>query len=248
VPSFSPVVAAHWDRRVVGRDLYRDDRLRLVANAGLEEDERVTVLRTAVDGRTSVAVTPEVADAAGLADLAARGLSEDDLRAALARAGVVLHDPDLLHHLDDTARAALLGEADASGVRRLLADDAALFADFASAAPEQDLDDAYVELDHWAVFGAVDDDGRLVAAASAYPWGGSALADIGVLTLPDARGRGHGRAVVRALARHALRAGYEPQYRCQPGNTASIALAAAAGLTIFGRWEVVTPDAPAAGS
>ncbi|MGN7703552.1 GNAT family N-acetyltransferase [Cellulosimicrobium sp. 22601] len=248
MPSFSPVVAAHWERRVGGDVLFRDERLTLVTNANLDASERVTVLWTATDGRTSVAVTPDVADAAGLVDLAARGLSEYDLRAALVRVDLVLHDPDLVHHLDDGARAALLGEADAPGVRRLTAEDATLFADFESAAPEQDLDDAYVELDHWAVFGAVDDDGRLVAAASAYPWGGSALADVGVLTLPDARGRGHGRAVVRALARHALHAGHEPQYRCQPDNAASVALAAAAGLTLFGRWEVVTPDAPADGS
>jgi hypothetical protein len=34
--------------------------------------------------------------------------------------------------------------------------DEAVFAEFQAQASEQDLDDAWVELDHWAVFGTVD--------------------------------------------------------------------------------------------
>ncbi|WP_373302707.1 GNAT family N-acetyltransferase [Streptomyces atratus] len=52
------------------------------------------------------------------------------------------------------------------------------------------------------------------------------MADFGVLTLPAFRGNGHGRHVVRALARHALSRGHEPQYRCQLDNHASVAPAA----------------------
>lgn len=63
-----------------------------------------------------------------------------------------------------------------------------------------------------------------------------------MLTLPPFRGRGHARAVVRAIGRHAFERGYEPQYRCQLDNYASAAVAAAAGLTVFGTWEVVSPD------
>ena len=105
------------------------------------------------------------------------------------------------------------------------------------------LDDAYVELDHWAVFGSFDD-GRLVCAASMYPWEDAPIADTGVLTLPSYRGKGHARKVVRAISRYACEQGYEPQYRCQTDNLASVALAKTAGLTLFGTWEVISPDSP----
>jgi GNAT superfamily N-acetyltransferase len=92
--------------------------------------------------------------------------------------------------------------------------DAQAFAEFESSASPQDLDDAYVELGHWAVFGAFVQD-RLVSVASAYPWLDAHIADIGVLTLPGFRGRNHGRAVVRALCKFAAQQAYQPQYRCQ---------------------------------
>ncbi|MFE7112564.1 GNAT family N-acetyltransferase [Streptomyces sp. NPDC057575] len=74
---------------------------------------------------------------------------------------------------------------------------------------------------------------------------GRTIANFGVLTLPAFRGNGQGRHVVRALARHALSRGHEPQYRCQLDNHASVAPAASAGLTAFGTWVVVSPDSPA---
>ena len=39
------------------------------------------------------------------------------------------------------------------------------------------------------------------------------IAHLGVLTRPDARGRGLGASVVTSVALHSLRAGYLPQYR-----------------------------------
>ncbi|MBN9182793.1 MAG: hypothetical protein J0I66_07330, partial [Microbacterium sp.] len=51
------------------------------------------------------------------------------------------------------------------------------------------------------------------------------------------------RATVRAISAEAMRRGYEPQYRCQRENTASIALARRSGFTHFGEWEVVVPTA-----
>ncbi|WP_321170720.1 GNAT family N-acetyltransferase [Embleya scabrispora] len=68
------------------------------------------------------------------------------------------------------------------------------------------------------------------------------MADLGVLTLPPYRGKGHARRLVRAISRHALARGYQPQYRCQLDNHASVAAAGAAGLTRFGTWDVVSPD------
>jgi GNAT superfamily N-acetyltransferase len=123
-------------------------------------------------------------------------------------------------------------------VRRLTAEDAELFKAFEASATEQDLDDAYVELDHWRVFGALVE-GKLVAAASMYPWDNSKIADMGVLTLPEYRGQGHGKAVVQALAKHAYELGYEPQYRHQSHNLSSKGVALGCGFEFFGQRDVV---------
>ena len=224
----------------------RNESFALTVNASLASDRRVMVL-TADDGTVRAALTPAVAEDAGLVGTAgpvgnaAKPLTEADFRGAIGAAGVTLHGADHLFYLRAAAIEPLAGTESRDDVRRLTADDAAVFADFTSSASDQDLDDAYVELDHWAVFGGFEGD-RLVCAASAYPWGGARLADIGVLTLPEFRGRGHARAVVRALCRHALREGYQPQYRCQLDNEASVALAASAGLTHFGTWETVSAE------
>ena len=63
-----------------------------------------------------------------------------------------------------------------------------------------------------------------------------------MLTLAPFRGLGHGRGVVRSISRYARLQGYEPQYRCQLDNQASVSLAGAAGLSLFGTWDVNSPD------
>jgi predicted GNAT family acetyltransferase len=92
------------------------------------------------------------------------------------------------------------------------------------------------------VFGVFEQQ-RLVGAASSYPWGNAAIADIGVLTLPGSRRKGYAKAPVRSISRHALDHGHQPQFRCQWDNNASAALAAAAGFSFFATWEVVSSDA-----
>ena len=240
---FSPVVTAFWHATFSGEDVVtRDATFTVAVNADLSEDRRVMVLHT-TDGAVRAVLTPSLADAVGLRELRPR--SEADLRRALSEAGVALHAADNLFYFSRAGLDTLLGEDQDphSGVRQLSDADAALFAQFQSSASEQDLDDAYVELDHWAVFGAFAQD-RLVTAASMYPWGNARIADLGVLTLPAYRRRGHARAAVRALCKHAAQKGYEPQYRCQLDNHASLAVAKVAGLTHFGTWEVVSPDSP----
>ena len=148
-----------------------------------------------------------------------------------------------MFYFADADKGALLQEDHAGTVRRLTEHDGAVFAAFESSASEQDRDDAYVELDHWAVFGSFEQE-RLVCAASMYPWENAQIADLGVLTLVPFRGKGHARTVVRAICKHAYEQGYEPQYRCQLDNHASASVAKAAGLTLFGRWEVISPDSP----
>lgn len=241
---FSPVVTDFWRTTFDGaRILSRSDSFTVAVDPGLREDRRVMMLTTEVDSAVRAVLTPSVADALKLPEPpdSSRPLTESAFRQALTDAGLALHGADNVFYLRETDMQALLGESPQSHVRRLTRADAATFGEFESSASAQDLDDAFVELDHWAVFGALTRN-RLVTAASAYPWGEARLADIGVLTLPEFRGHGHGRAAVRALARHAAQQGYEPQYRCQLDNEGSIALARSAGFTRFGMWEVVAAE------
>jgi len=127
-------------------------------------------------------------------------------------------------------------------LRRLTEHDNEVFSKFEYSASKEDLEDAYVKLDHWAVFGSFEQN-HLVSVASMYPWmEDSQIADIGVLTLTPFRGKGHARKVVRAISKYACEQGYEPQYRCQLDNHASVLLAKAAGLTLLGKWDVISPD------
>lgn len=236
---FAAIVDDFWHHTADTAEVsYRDDTLTLLVDPIVEDSRRVSIVRR-VDGPTTVVLSPNVAEQLRLDG----ALSEAAVLDALAEHHIDLYDADNLFYFDGATRAALVAEADASTVRKLGAEDADAFARFEASASEQDLEDAYVELDHWAVSGEFDGD-RLVAAASAYPWVGVALADIGVLTLADSRGRGYARQVVRALARFAISEGYEPQYRCQLDNVASIALAKSLGLSLYGTWQIVSPDSP----
>jgi GNAT superfamily N-acetyltransferase len=170
-----------------------------------------------------------------LAIEASPDLSSEALRLRLADIGAALHDPDYVFYLPVEGSADPLGQHN-TACRQLGEADRAAFEAFQASASEQDLDDAYVELDHWAVFGSFEA-GRLACAGSMYPWDNAPIADMGVLTLPALRGKGHACALVRTMSRYARQQGFEPQYRCQMDNLASVALAKASGLMLFGTWE-----------
>jgi len=226
---FARAIAEYWSAPfAAGAVLFDDGVFRLSANPGLAADRRVQVLTTGA--LTHAVVTPEIASELGAV------ASLEELEAQLGAAELTLNGADNLFYFDPANRPV----ADAA-VRRLTAADAAAFARFEAATSEQDRDDAFVELDHWAVFGAFVD-GELVSAASAYPWTDSPMADMGVLTIDSARGAGHGSRVIRSLSAFAIDEGYEPQYRCQLDNAASIALAGRAGLSLFGTWDVIESE------
>lgn len=236
---FSQTVTDFWATQFLnGNVLDNHEGFTVTINPSLDEDRRVMVLETA-DGRIMAALTPVMAETLGLNQR--QNLSEQTFRQKLDEAGVVLHGADYVYYFPEEAKNGLLREKSEGVVRQLTELDEAIFAQFQSAASEQDLDDAYVELDHWAVFGSFEQSG-LVCAASMYPWENAQIADLGVLTLASYRGKGHARKVVRSISKHAYDLGYEPQYRCQIDNKASTLLAKAAGLTLFGKWEVVSPD------
>jgi RimJ/RimL family protein N-acetyltransferase len=206
-------------------------------------DSRALSVLTLPHARALLTVSPQWAHTLGVAadEILDTSGVDDRLRAA----GVHLNDPDALHYLPAGVVAAANASDDHRSTRRLTPDDADAFARFTAAAPDDDLDEAFVGLDHWLAFGTFVE-GELAAAASAYPWGETLLADIGVITLPASRGRGLGRDTVRAISAAARALGYEPQYRCQLDNAPSVAVAEAAGFVHFGQWRVILPAADSA--
>ncbi|MGF6174637.1 GNAT family N-acetyltransferase [Ensifer sp. 4252] len=235
---FAQEITEFWRRTFLGGVvLHRDDSFTVSVNPDLSDENRVMMLE-ATDGQTMAVLTAELADRLNLARRP--DLTEPAFRRILDEASVTVHGADYVFYFPEAARSSLMRDKLTSDLRLLTARDEAAFAAFEDAASEQDLEDAYVELVHWAVFGAFEQ-GRLVCAASMYPWEDAQIADTGVLTLPSFRGKGHARNVVRAISRYAYEQGFEPQYRCQLDNQASAALAKAAGLALFGKWEVISP-------
>ncbi len=196
--------------------------------------KRPAMMLEGMDGSVRTVLRPELIERIG--PLAAGATSTADIQDQLARGGVSLHDPDYLFYLPvDTSIVP-----DRSVAARLLTiEDRDTFEAFQADASEQDRDDAFVEIDHWAVFGCFDGN-RLVSAASAYPWENAPVADLGVLTLPDVRGKGFARAVVLTISDFSRQEGYEPQYRCQLDNPASVARAKSCGFALFGKWIVAS--------
>jgi len=199
--------------------------------------KRPAMILEGMDGSVQTVSRPELIDRIG--PHAAGATSIADIQDQLAHGGVGLHDPDYLFYLPaDTC----ITPDRSTATRRLTSKDRAAFEAFQADASEQDRDDAFVEMDHWAVFGCFDGD-RLVSAASACPWENAPVADLGVLTLSNARGRGFARAVVLTISDFSRQEGYEPQYRCQLDNLASVALAKSSGFALFGKW-IVASDVP----
>lgn len=229
-----PTAIAYWDRAFGGGVTAFDDGTVSLTIDGALGAARAAMILWVDDGRSRIALTPMIAERADLADSPPTPLPI--VRERLVAAGFALNDPDLLFYAptDHPLAAPTAGHV----VRRLEPSDAAAFGAFHNAASPQDLDDAWVEFDHPVLFGSFVD-GALVCAASTLPWDRSPLADLGILTLPDARGRGHARAVLTAIGRDARSTGQELQYRCQTDNAASVALARAGGLVAFGEWEVL---------
>ncbi|MBO0991878.1 GNAT family N-acetyltransferase [Bacillus sp. SD088] len=239
MPLFSQTITDFWRAPFLnGNVLYSDEVFTVAINPDLSEDRRVMVLETS-DGRVMAVLTPALADKLGLYQR--QDLSEPTFRRILNEAGVTLHGADYLFYFSEADKNVLVQENLEGVLRQLTDQDDAVFSEFQSSASEQDLDDAFVELDHWVVLGSFEQN-RMVSAASMYPWENAQIADLGVLTLTPFRGKGHARKVVRSISKYACDQGYEPQYRCQLDNQVSTSLAKAAGLTLFGKWEVISPD------
>jgi len=236
---FSSTVTDYWTPHRNGQSDLEVGQLRVHVNDALPANRSVSVLELVAGGGV---VTLTGAHAARLNLTSGSGCTSHGVLEALQRAGVAMNDPDHLFYLTAAEQLDVSKNAPAPGATRQLdEEDAHQFSELEEAAPADDLDEAFVELDHWLAFGSFEDS-RLVCAASMIPWRGTRLADLGVITLPQYRGRGLATRTVRALSARALSQGYEPQYRCQLDNEASVALASAAGFSRYGTWHVIDFD------
>jgi GNAT superfamily N-acetyltransferase len=109
-------------------------------------------------------------------------------------------------------------------LRKLTTTDSGAFEAFTAKIEARELKEAQVALDDPLTLG-VYEDGLLAAASLQYH--GEHIADIGVLTAPEARGRGLGKLVAGAAAWWALTEGRIPQYRFKQSNLASRGVAEA---------------------
>ncbi|ACO47520.1 GNAT family N-acetyltransferase [Deinococcus deserti] len=241
MPQYNKSVLDYWGNIFCNcHAIFRDDTFAISTNQNLQPTRQLQILELA-DGQVRAAVTAELANSLQLGQT--RDWSITRFRQHLVDHGVSLHGADFVFYQSSVSEQGDPAVTFPS-IRQLLDTDRDAFTRFEAEASPQDLDDAYVELGHWAVFGAFDDD-RLICAASMYPWNDAPLADLGVLTLPEFRGKGYAQAVVRAISVYARAQGYEPQYRCQTDHEASIKLARASGFHLFGTWEVISSEAAA---
>lgn len=200
---------------------------------GLPHERWVKTLE--VDGGAKfVACSTEAAAEACVTD--GQILTDAELLAALERAAVPLNGPDNLFAFEVGHEPA--APTGLPLVRELSEADADAFAAFRSGCPEADLDEAFVELDHWAIVAVYVGD-EIVAASSAYPFEGSEVADIGVITSLKHRGSGHAKRAVLAMSRIILDRGFAPLYRCQLDNLASAATARSCGMSRFGQHDTI---------
>jgi GNAT superfamily N-acetyltransferase len=87
------------------------------------------------------------------------------------------------------------------------------------------------------VFGCFD--GEVLAAAGMLEQWGDRLLQVGIVTRPDYRGRGYGRAVVSAMTAHGLETGRVVQYRTLQANLPSVGIAQALGFQRFAQTLAV---------
>jgi GNAT superfamily N-acetyltransferase len=118
--------------------------------------------------------------------------------------------------------------APADSCRMLTPDDAAIRHALAAALNPTEIEQSGFDAHESPAFG-VFADGALCGVASYEIWE-PRLAHITVATHPDYRRRGYGRAVVSALAKHALGRGFILQYRALASNENSLALARSLGF------------------
>lgn len=225
------------------------DRLDIPATHVLIEDDRAgsnLIVGYVAEAATVVRAGPEHTDLVKPLASPDRAQSFDDLRDWATAQGWVEFDGGLSHVADpgdirpapvpDGLRAVRLDSngADNERVVRWL-----------EAADPNDVDEADFELDELddRMVALVDQDQRIVALASCYPWElAPAFEDIGVIVAPSVRGRGAGRAVVRTLLDDLHADGQLGLYRCNWSNPTSRRLALGLGFELVTDLIALCPE------
>ena len=117
--------------------------------------------------------------------------------------------------------------ADVRGTRPLSGEDRAALDALAAACPPGEWDDSSIDPERPPLFGRFVG-GSLVAAGTLAPWR-ERLWNVGIITHPAQRGRGHGRAVVSAMTRYGLDQGWLLHYQTLLANVPSVAVARSLG-------------------
>ncbi len=238
---FPAPVTDHWCEAFAKGDLlYADETFRLNVSDNLKDEDQLGQILETAAGTVHALIRPALArrmDVSGK-----ESLSSELFRQRTQEADARFHGADHLFYFPADAATETREPRSTNTVRRMTAADEGLFTAFCADITEADMDAAYVELDHWAVFGAFQQ-GELAGVASMYPWGESRLLDMGVLTAPPFRGQGHAGRLIRLMHQVAHEGGFALQYRCQLDNHASVAAAASAGMKALGRWDIIFDNA-----
>lgn len=121
-------------------------------------------------------------------------------------------------------------------MRQLTEADAEAMSALQKANTPEDVDEAYVEVTHQIAFGCFLDE-QLVAASSGYERTG--FLDIGVLTHPEFRKKGLGKAVVGMLCDWAIQHNIIAQYRHNIINTSSQHIAESLNFRLYFKSESI---------
>ncbi|MEJ5105909.1 GNAT family N-acetyltransferase [Chryseobacterium sp. MYb328] len=234
----SPIVQEYWKDQFQGEVLCDHPTFTLFLNDDLEEDSQIMTLEFP-SGNNWAIINSKVVQY--FKNISLTTLDFEKFVNILKDKQIFLYGADYIFYFPEEEKRAILNLHSPENTRPLTEHDAELFSTFESLSTEEDLDGAFVELDHWKTFGIFEEN-QLVTATSMYPWQDTQLSDIGVITLNDFRGKGYAQQAVRMISKAALQDGYEPQYRCQLDNTASIALAKKLNLSLFAKWNLISPE------
>ncbi|WP_193072066.1 GNAT family N-acetyltransferase [Pseudomonas sp. FME51] len=229
------MIIDYWKNEFqLGESVVNSPTFSLFSYSELDEDYSMSWLKTAEVNLFSS--SPTLIEQLGLKSHPPA--SSEALLARLNHDDFNWYGADQVFYLSEIECEKLQNNPFFHAARRLTQADKLLFDEFCSQNSEEDLDGAYVELNHWRVMGLFEQE-KLIAVASAYPWDDSLFADMGILTHPDYRQQGFAKLLIRALCKLILNDGYQPQYRCQLDNLSSLILAEKAGFSPFAQLDFI---------
>jgi len=183
---------------------------------------------------TVVRIAPSLAERVGLPDGRGRNsvsVGANELRSLVGEGYQVDVGREFLYYYLDPREFKPYAAAGDFTARRLYPEDDNMhLLSLYYACTEDDLDEAEIYIDEPdPVIYGIFDEGQLVAYASHRYWE-KIIADIGVLTHPDYRSRGLGKAVVSELCEWCIQNGVVPMYRVYGDHTHSRRIPQALGF------------------